>query len=577
MSQPAARILVVEDTPTQAELATAFLNGLGHEVRVAVTAGSALEQVRDWQPDAMLLDLQLPDFSGFELMRQLRAEAIECAVVVATANGSVNTAVEAMREGAADFLVKPFARARLVTTIANVLEKRALAAELKSVRAKLDRGSFVGFIGGSPPMQGVYRTIESVAASKASVFIVGESGTGKELAAEAVHRSSPRRGKAFVPINCGAIPRDLLESEIFGHVRGAFTGATADRVGAAKLADGGTLFLDEIGEMPLEMQVKLLRFIQTGTLQPVGSSRLERVDVRFVCATNRDPMAEVEAGRFREDLFYRLYVVPVDLPPLRARGDDVLLIARHFLSQFSREEGRRFTGFSPEAEQALLAYSWPGNVRQLQNVVRNIVVLHDAEAVTPAMLPGLVLRGSRPTMARIAPESAPQPASGPAPQPELASAGPAAEQARPLAGLEMVTAIVPAAAIAQAQLQAQAQAPAQDEAGEPPRAVPVADAFAAVPDMLAPLPRPAPAPMPAEADAVRARPAEPVFAQAFTQAAAPLDIVPLSVMERKMIMAALQRTGNDVPRAAAMLEVNPSTIYRKLQAWRTESAQTASA
>ena len=507
MSDTTARILIVEDTPTQAELARAMLSGLGHELRLAQTAGDAFTIAQSWQPDAVLLDLELPDYSGFDLMRQWRSEGVDAAVIVITANGSINVAVEAMREGAVDFIVKPFSKARLSVTLANALEKRALAAQLRSVRARLDRDRFYGFIGVSPVMQAVYRTIESVAASKASVFITGESGTGKELAAEAVHRASPRRARQFVALNCGAIPRDLLESEIFGHVKGAFTGAANDRTGAAKLADGGTLFLDEIGEMPLDMQVKLLRFVQTGTFQPVGSSRTERVDVRFVCATNRDPMLEVQEGRFREDLFYRLYVVPIELPPLRARGDDVLLIARHFLAQYVREEGRhlrpnsapdpargglsptyarqearQFRGFSPDAEMLLMRYSWPGNVRQLQNVIRNIVVLHEGDLVAASMLPPLLLPGSAPI-----PPAPPEPTAPPH----------------------------------------VALAPHED-----------------------PKPNIAPPPL--------APPPEP-------------DILPLAVMEKRMILAALRHTGQDVPRAAAMLQVNPSTIYRKLHAWRNDT------
>ncbi len=480
-----ARVLVVEDTPTQAQLARALLVGLGHEVEVAETAGAALVAARDWRPDAILLDIELPDFNGMELMQRLRAEGVDVPVVVVTANASINAAVEAMRAGAVDFIVKPYAKARLAVTLGNALEKQALAAQLASVKARLDRGQFFGFIGACAPMQAVYRTIESVAASKASVFITGESGTGKELAAEAVHRASPRAGRNFVALNCGAIPRDLLESEVFGHVRGAFTGASADREGAAKLADGGTLFLDEIGEMPLDMQVKLLRFVQTGTFSPVGSSRLERVDVRFVCATNRDPMLEVQAGRFREDLYYRLYVVPVELPPLRGRGEDVLLIARHFLAQFAREEGRGFHGFSPPAEQALGQYGWPGNVRQLQNVVRNIVVLHDGDRVELDMIPRAVRRpdGAEGDRAEAAPPAAAVPAPGVAP------AVAAARVVRPVA-----------------------------EAAEEEMA----------------------------------------------------EIVPLALMERRLILAALRHTGQDVPRAAALLEINPSTIYRKLQSWRAE-------
>ena len=299
-------VLVVEDSPVHAAVSQAMLRELGYRSVLAETTAAGLAQALALQPDAILLDLELPDGTGFELMQRLRAEGVDAEVVVVTANGSVNVAVEAMRAGAVDFMVKPFAKPRLAATLGNVLEKRALTQELRQVKSQLSRDRFFGFIGGSAPMQAIYRTIESVAASRASVFITGESGTGKELAAEAVHKASPRAAKPFVALNCGAIPRDLLESEVFGHVKGAFTGATENRIGAARQADGGTLFLDEIGEMPLEMQVKLLRFVQTGSFQPVGASRTEKVDVRFVCATNRDPLAEVEAGRFREDVYYRL-------------------------------------------------------------------------------------------------------------------------------------------------------------------------------------------------------------------------------------------------------------------------------
>jgi two-component system repressor protein LuxO len=498
MKPPAPLVLVVEDSPTQAALVAALLRDLGLRIQHCDTAGGALAAALAEPPDAIILDLQLPDFSGFELMRRLRAEGVETAIVVVTANGSVNTAVEAMREGAVDFLVKPFAKARLTVTLENALEKRALKAELQAVRAQLSRDRFFGFIGSSPAMQAVYRTIEHVAPSKASVFITGESGTGKELAAEAVHRASPRAKGAFVALNCGAIPRDLLESEIFGHMKGAFTGATETRIGAAKQADGGTLFLDEIGEMPLDMQVKLLRFVQTGSFQPVGGSRSEKVDVRFVCATNRDPLAEVEAGRFREDLYYRLYVVPLELPPLRERGRDILLVAKHFLTQFSKEEGKHFRGFDAEAEATLLGYAWPGNVRQLQNVVRNMVVLHEGEQVVRAMLPAMLLRA-----AQVAPR--PQPLEEPvaAPAPIRSAEPPAAREAPPVFWT-----------------------------AEPPP----------------PPPPPEPAPPPAP------------------------RIEPLAVAEKRLILAALAETNHDVPRAASLLQVNPSTIYRKLQAWRVEEA-----
>jgi two-component system repressor protein LuxO len=237
-------------------------------------------------------------------------------------------------------------------------------------------------------MQAIYDQIRRMAPSKAPIFLTGESGTGKEVAAETIHAHSGQEGRPFVAINCSAIPRDLMESEIFGHVRGAFTGAADNRTGAAELADGGTLFLDEIAEMDLSLQAKLLRFIQTGTLQRVGGSELKRVDVRFVCATNRDPFCEVESNRFRSDLFYRLHVLPIHLPPLRERREDILPLAHAFLARFAAEEDRGFAAFEPAAEERLLSYGWPGNIRQLQNVIRRTVVLHDGVRVSADMLPG---------------------------------------------------------------------------------------------------------------------------------------------------------------------------------------------
>ena len=537
MAEAAARVLVVEDTPTQAELARILLTGMGHEVRLVAAAAPALTAARDWHPDAILLDIELPDFNGFELFKQIRAEGIDSEVIVVTADGSHRALKEAMRLGAWDYIVKPYNKLALATPLGQALKKRGLERQLARAEETRPADRFQGFIGAAPPMTAVYQVIRSVAASKASVFITGESGTGKELAAEAVHKSSPRAGHGFVALNCGAIPRDLLESEVFGHVKGAFTGASADRVGAAKLADGGTLFLDEIGEMPLDMQVKLLRFVQTGTFSPVGSSRIERVDVRFVCATNRDPMLEVQAGRFREDLYYRLYVVPIELPPLRDRGEDVLQIAQHFLAQFSREENRHFRGFTPEAQAALLAYNWPGNVRQLQNVVRNVVVLHgDGEWVDAAMLPPPVVRGgvafgaAAPAVAIVPPPfvppavALPEPALALPPEPAWAAATPVAVAER--------TWVAPFAPIPVA-----------------PAPIQVAPAVApgvGAPGLGAPVPlRPPPAAVEAE-------------------------IVPLAVMERRLIMAALRRTNSDVPRAAALLQINPSTVYRKLQSWRAE-------
>ena len=236
-------------------------------------------------------------------------------------------------------------------------------------------------------MQAVHRTLETAATSKATIFLTGESGTGKELCAEAIHRVSARAGRPFVAINCAAIPKDLVESELFGHLRGAFTGAVSNRVGAAAQAHRGTLFLDEICEMDINLQTKLLRFLQTGTLRRIGASEVEQVDVRIICATNRDPAAEIAAGRFREDLYYRLHVIPIHLPPLRERDEDALEIARAFLADYAREEGKGFARLAPCAEAAILAYPWPGNVRELQNVLRSAVVLNDGAELAAAHLP----------------------------------------------------------------------------------------------------------------------------------------------------------------------------------------------
>jgi two-component system repressor protein LuxO len=379
-------VLVVEDDPTLTRLYGAYLEGMGVTLRYAGSAAEARALVAEAIPAVMLLDLMLPDGHGHDLLGELHEKGIETAVIVVTSAGSINMAVESMRLGAYDFLVKPFSLDRLRVTLGNALELRRLKRINKQlIQESPDR--FESFIGVSPAMQGVYRIVHDAAPSKASVFVTGESGTGKELAAEAIHRRSGRATGPFVALNCGAIPRDLVESELFGHVKGAFTGAHANRIGIAAQADGGTLFLDEIGEMDMSLQSKLLRFIQTGTFQPVGDSRLHTVDVRFVCATNRDPLGEIRNGRFREDLFYRLNVVPIQMPALRERGSDIILIARHYLQVFAREEGKAFDGFSPDTERVLLAYDWPGNVRQLLNVIRNVVVLSPGGVVEPAMLP----------------------------------------------------------------------------------------------------------------------------------------------------------------------------------------------
>jgi two-component system repressor protein LuxO len=319
--------------------------------------------------------------SADDQIAELRDAAVRAPVIVVSNSGSLSLAVSAMRAGASDFLVRPTRVEALCDSIQRAIAKNSPVKGTNSARP----ADFERFIGRSEAMRGVFEMISRVAGSKAPVFVTGESGTGKELTAEAIHTRSGRPG-GFVALNCGAIPRDLMESEIFGHVRGAFTGANDDRAGAAELADGGTLFLDEICEMAPDLQTKLLRFIQTGTLRRVGDTQLRPVDVRFVCATNRNPEAEVAAGRFRADLYYRLHVLPVHLPPLRERPDDILPIAEAALLTYAEEEDRGFGGFDGDARGLLMGYEWPGNVRQLQNVIRRVVVMNDGAAVTAPML-----------------------------------------------------------------------------------------------------------------------------------------------------------------------------------------------
>ncbi len=387
MKDEQIKLLLVEDSESLSLVYQSYLRKENYAVTAVMNGQQALDSINNNFPDIMLLDINLPDISGIEILKQSQEEHWPAAIIVITADGSVDMAVETMRLGAADFVSKPFDANRLIVTIKNVTEKLKLNQIVKMYQENYARDTFHSFIGSSLKMQAVYRIIESAASSKASVFITGESGTGKELCAEALYRESTRKEQAFIPLNCAAIPKELMESEIFGHIKGAFTGAQKEREGAASLANHGTLFLDEVCEMDMELQSKLLRFLQTGTYQKVGSSKIQQCDIRFLCATNRDPMEEVKAGRFREDLYYRLHVIPIEIPPLRERDDDVIHIARHFLDSYNKEENKTFKSFSFETEQILLQYNWPGNIRQLLNVIRNIVVLNIGKIVTPEMLP----------------------------------------------------------------------------------------------------------------------------------------------------------------------------------------------
>lgn len=389
LAPKAKYLLMVEDTASVAALYKSFLTPLGIDVQIVGTGKKALETLTNRIPDLILLDLRLPDMTGMDVLHSVKALYPDVPIIFMTAHGSIDTAVDAMRYGAQDFLIKPCEADRLRVTVNNAIRRagKIKDGESESAASVSSVNNYQGFIGSSQNMLSVYKTIDSAATSKASIFITGESGTGKEVCAEAIHAASHRREKPFIAINCAAIPKDLIESELFGHVKGAFTGAATERQGAAEMADGGTLFLDELCEMDLDLQTKLLRFIQTGTFQKVGSSKMKSVDVRFVCATNKDPWQEVLGGRFREDLYYRLYVIPLHLPPLRDRGEDVIEIAYSLLGYMTLEEEKSFTRFAQDVVDRFIAYEWPGNVRQLQNVIRNAVVLNHGKEITLNMLP----------------------------------------------------------------------------------------------------------------------------------------------------------------------------------------------
>ena len=372
-------ILIVEDDHAAASAFALQVEQAGY---LALHAGTISEAVGLLQENTqnivgIILDLGLPDGDGLDLLRGNIVSIGDIPIIVVTADGSINRAIEAMRLGAFDFLVKPIATTRLLNTIKNALRSQNNQRPIVVQGRVADDSGFMGFVGTSEPMKQLYRQIAKVAPSRAGVLILGESGTGKELCAEALHKAGARARHPLVAINCGAIPENLLESQLFGHVKGSFTGASADQLGAAQMAHGGTLFLDEICELELHLQVKLLRFIQTGTVQRVGSAKAQEVDVRIICATNRDPLAEVKAGRLREDLYYRLAVIPIVMPPLRERGDDITLIADKFLQLFAQEEGRRFDPLSAERRAELMAHDWPGNVRELQNIIRRAAVIEE--------------------------------------------------------------------------------------------------------------------------------------------------------------------------------------------------------
>jgi DNA-binding NtrC family response regulator len=392
-----AVVLVVDDDPVQRRLVEAMVTRFGYQALMADSGDTALHLLTGPHKrtvDCLVLDLVMPNLDGLGVMARMREAALDIPVIVQTAHGGIDNVVSAMRAGASDFVVKPVSPERLQVSLRNALASKALAGELRRLRHSKDGTmTMADVVTRSAAMRKVLAAAEKAAASNIPALIEGESGVGKDMIARAIHGSSARKAKPFVAVNCGAMPENLVESILFGHEKGAFTGATEKHAGKFVEADGGTLFLDEVGELPMAAQVKLLRALQEGEVEPVGARRPVKVDVRIISATNRDLIADVKAGRFREDLFYRLHVFPISLPPLRARAEDIPELARHFLARFAAEEGKPARMIAPQALQMLVAQRWPGNVRQLENAVFRAVVLAEGEEIGVGEFPQLAATG----------------------------------------------------------------------------------------------------------------------------------------------------------------------------------------
>jgi len=386
----AAKILVVDDEPSILRLLREALTQWGYQVTTASNARDALDALRTEMYDAAITDIRMPDTSGLDLLKEIKKHDDSIEVVIMTGYPTIASAVEALKEGAYDYLSKPLILDELRHLMARVTERKFLKGEVQSLRARLGEELTVNeLVGGSTPMERVKEIIAKVAATDSPVLIEGESGTGKELVAAAIHRLSVRVKGPFIPVNCSAIPEDLLESEFFGHVRGAFSGAVSDALGLFRGANDGTIFLDEIAELSPALQVKLLRVLQEMQVRPVGSTKAYPVDVRVIAATNRDLDRSIADGRFRQDLYYRLNVVRVSLPPLRARREDIPALVNHFLRRFNRRFRRDVRGITPEALAALEVYDFPGNVRELENLVERAYAMGAHEQITLADLPTL--------------------------------------------------------------------------------------------------------------------------------------------------------------------------------------------
>jgi len=381
-------ILVVDDEVRLADVLAAALEDLGYRATAVHSARAALIELERARFDLVLTDLRLPVMDGRALLREVRSRWPEVPVIIITAFAAVRDAVDLVKEGAFDYIAKPFEIDDVSATIRRALRLADVVRDNERLRSELEgRYSFDTLIGSSAAFRRVIEQVTEVCETKATVLLNGESGTGKELVAKAIHFNSPRRDKPFIAVNCAAIPETLLESELFGHVKGAFTGALANRTGRFAAADGGTLFLDEIGDMPLPIQAKLLRVIQERSFEPVGATRTQTVDVRLVAATHKDMRQAVDTGSFREDLFYRLNVFPIMLPPLRDRADDIPLLSLHFLAELAESMGKRASGFSPAALAAMTAYDWPGNIRELHNCIERAVIVAKTPTIDVTDLP----------------------------------------------------------------------------------------------------------------------------------------------------------------------------------------------
>jgi DNA-binding NtrC family response regulator len=384
----AKNVLIVDDDPATLEFMQLYVESEGYEVATAGTGEEALQLAASRRFHISLTDLQLPDLDGIELVKRLREVSPDTEIIMVSGYGSVTRAVEATKAGAFYFVEKPVAFEELTLLMEKALERRQQAQEIRRLRDRLaNRTSYYNIIGGSKAMQTVYELIDGVAESDANVLITGESGTGKELVANAVHFKSTRSKKPLMKVNCAALPKELIESELFGHTKGAFTGATAEKSGVIGQAEGGTLFLDEIGEMPLELQPKLLRVLQERAYSRLGSTKVYEADFRLITATNRDPLDAVRNGQLREDLYYRINTIEIRMPPLRERAEDVQRLAEHFLHEFAEKYGRPARSFSGDAYERLFEYNWPGNVRELRNVVERVVLLSKNETIDATALP----------------------------------------------------------------------------------------------------------------------------------------------------------------------------------------------